>query len=83
MADWQRQDVPFTSSSHSIVAAQHLFRASGIEVKWEQASEKREEEWQERFRALQDCICELLVKNQQLRTALESATANLSNKKDQ
>lgn len=81
MVDRQRQDVPVTSS-HSIVAAQHLIRASGIEVKREQASEKGEEEWQERLRALQDCICELLVKNEQLRTALESATANLSTEND-
>ena len=83
MVDRQRQDVPVTASSHSIVAAQHLIRASGIEVKQEQANEKGEEEWQVRLRALQDCICELLVKNQQLRTELESVTANLSTEKGQ
>ena len=83
MVDRQRQDVPVTASSHTIVAAQHLIRASGIEVKQEHVSEKGEEEWQERVRTLQDFICELLVKNQQLRTALESATENLSTEKDQ
>ena len=83
MVDRQRQDVPVTASSHTIVAAQHLIRASGIEVKQEQANEKGEEEWQVRLRALQDCICELLVKNQQLRTELESVTANLSTEKGQ
>ena len=83
MVDRQRQDVPVTASSHTIVAAQHLIRASGIEVKQEQANEKGEEEWQVRLRALQDCICELLVKNQQLRTTLASVMANLSTEKDQ
>jgi len=83
MADRQRHDVPVTSSPHSIPTAQHLIRSSGMEVKREQASGKGEEEWQERLRALQDCICELLVKNQQLRTELESVTANLSTEKGQ
>jgi hypothetical protein len=83
MADRQRQNVPVTSSPHSIPTAQHLMRSSGMEVKREQASGKGEEEWQERLRALQDCICELLVKNQQLRTTLASVMANLSTEKDQ
>jgi hypothetical protein len=34
-----------------------------------------EEEWQERLRSLQQWICELLIKNQQLRMSLELATA--------
>ena len=35
----------------------------------------REEEWRERLRCAQQWICELLIKNQQLRMSLESATA--------
>jgi len=35
----------------------------------------REEEWQERLRCAQQWICELLIKNQQLRMSLESAKA--------
>jgi len=34
-----------------------------------------EEEWQDRLRSLQQWICELLIKNQQLRMSLELATA--------
>ena len=35
----------------------------------------REEEWQERLRCAQQWICDLLIKNQQLRMSLESARA--------
>jgi len=34
----------------------------------------REQDWQNRVRNLQDCICELLVKNQQLRESLALIT---------
>lgn len=37
--------------------------------------EAGQEEWQDRLRSLEQCICELLIKNQQLRAALESATS--------
>jgi hypothetical protein len=33
------------------------------------------EEWQDKLRSLQQWVCELLIKNQELRMALESATA--------
>ena len=33
------------------------------------------EEWQEKLRSLQQRVCELLIKNQELRMALQSATA--------
>ena len=32
------------------------------------------EEWQDHLRSLQQWVCELLIKNQELRMALESAT---------
>jgi hypothetical protein len=35
----------------------------------------REEEWQERLKCAQQWICDLLIKNQQLRMSLESARA--------
>jgi len=35
------------------------------------------EEWQSRLRSLQDWICQLLIKNQQLRMALSEAQANM------
>ena len=34
----------------------------------------RAEEWRVRFRVLQQWVCELLIKNQQLRESLASAT---------
>jgi len=36
---------------------------------------RRPEEWQDHLRSLQQWVCELLIKNQELRMALESATA--------
>jgi hypothetical protein len=39
------------------------------------ANRELEEEGQERLRSLQQWICELLIKNQQLRMSLELATA--------
>ena len=33
------------------------------------------EEWQDHLRSLEQWVCELLIKNQELRMALESATA--------
>jgi hypothetical protein len=38
------------------------------------------EEWQERLRNLQQCVCELLIKNQQLRMRLELARAGEGSK---
>lgn len=83
MADQQRQDVFETSSASSIASAQRLINASCVEVKRGQAREKREEEWQEQLRGLQYRICELLNKNQQLRTMLESVTTDLAKQTDQ
>jgi len=42
--------------------------------------EAGQEEWQDRLRSLEQWICELLIKNQQLRTALESAAARETEK---
>ena len=43
--------------------------------RFEQPNQQLEEEWQDRLRSLQRWICELLIKNQQLRMSLELATA--------
>jgi hypothetical protein len=40
------------------------------------------EEWQNLLRGLQQWVCELLIKNQQLRMALESAAAQEKGKQD-
>jgi hypothetical protein len=44
---------------------------------------EREEDWQQRLRSLQECICELLIQNQQLRMSLlDSATNHQSREAD-
>ena len=66
MTDQQRQE-PLTQSTPSDLEPVQEWR----QEKWDQGQEK---EWEVRLRSLQQCICELLIKNQQLRWLLESAT---------
>jgi len=40
------------------------------------------EEWRDLLRSLQQWVCELLIKNQELRMALESAAAQEKEKRD-
>ena len=40
------------------------------------------EEWQKLLNSLQQWVCELLIKNQELRMALESAAAQEKEKRD-
>jgi len=44
--------------------------------------ERRPAEWQDKLRSLQQWVCELLIKNQELRMALESATAQVNIRPD-
>jgi hypothetical protein len=57
------QDTP-VNSENRIVAAVPAARVSNL------ATEDSPEEWHSRLRSLQRWICELLIKNQQLRCAL-------------
>jgi hypothetical protein len=57
------QDVPVESVKRSAIAA-----PAGNVSNF--ATETPHEEWQSRLRSLQQWICELLIKNQQLRCAL-------------
>jgi hypothetical protein len=44
-------------------------------TQYEEPGQQREEDWRRRLRNLQECICGLLIRNQELRMALlESAT---------
>jgi hypothetical protein len=46
---------------------------------WQQQWHKEQErEWENRLSDLRQCICELLIKNQQLRDSLTSATCHQS-----
>jgi hypothetical protein len=66
---------PFAHAhARTIEPMQRSRSASVAGLRHEQPHQGLEEEWHERLRSLQHCICELLIKNQQLRMALESTT---------
>ena len=67
MSDSQRQP-PFVPHSAVVdAAAQPLKGVFDSELQFEPPDWEQEEEWRQRLRSLQECICELLIKNQQLR----------------
>ena len=74
MAANQRQDRQAQSASNNIKSAQHFTRASV--TGWQQLKWRREQEreWEGHLRSLQQCIGELIIKNQRLRTPLPSTT---------
>jgi hypothetical protein len=74
MAAQQYQEPFVQAHAGAIEPVQRLRGASVAGLRHEQPDQGPEEEWHERFRSLQRCICELLIKNQQLRMALESTT---------
>ena len=45
--------------------------------------QEREEEWQQRLRSMQEWICHLLIRNQQLRMALDSEVSRRSRETNQ
>jgi len=72
------QDVPVESVKRAAVAvpAGHVSNLAAedstkkLEIGMSNPSYDSHEEWQSRLRSLQQWICELLIKNQQLRLAL-------------
>jgi hypothetical protein len=72
------QDAPLNPVKRT-AAAVPVSRVSNL------ATEDSHEEWQSRFRSLQQLICELLIKNQQLRWALMEMKElkSMSNTKEQ
>jgi hypothetical protein len=73
-----------TTNQHRVPAAQTLAevmglstrrsnRASAKRVRHEQWEQRIERDWQGHFETLRQCICELLIKNQHLRTELMEA----------
>jgi hypothetical protein len=55
-----------------------LTNASAAEWRQQQWHKEQEREWENRLSDLRQCICELLIKNQQLRESLTSATSHQS-----
>jgi hypothetical protein len=66
----QSQRPPIPLSPGDIKPGHSLMSLSG----WRQRDQGQEKELEVRLRNLQQYICELLIKNQQLRELLESAT---------
>ena len=53
-------------------------------TQYEESGQEREEDWRRSLRSLQECICELLIRNQELRMSLlDSATNDPSREADQ
>lgn len=79
MSDSQCQQ---SFASHSAVVdgtAPPLKGEVDSELQFEPPDWGQEEEWRHRLHCLQECICELLIKNQQLRmTSVDSTTDGLS-----
>jgi hypothetical protein len=74
MATQPYQELFVQARANTIEPVQRLRGASVAGLRHEQPRHGLEEEWHERLRSLECCICELLIKNQQLRMALESTT---------
>lgn len=72
MTDRLRQESVTRSPLGDMESVQDLMRASSAGRV--QQEFYREQEWKSRLSALQQCICELLIKNQQLRELLSLAT---------
>jgi hypothetical protein len=75
MAAQQRQE-PFPQAPAGRIAPVQRLTCAAVEgLRHEQPSQGLEEERQDCLRSLQQLICELLIKNQQLRLSLASARA--------
>ena len=78
MTGEQRQEPLTESSSRDVELVRDLMTASA--VRWQQQKwyQEQERQWEKRLSDLQQCICELLFKNQRLRELLMLATNNES-----
>jgi hypothetical protein len=74
MATQQYQEPFVHAHAETIEPVQDLRNASVAGLRHEEPDHGLEAEWPERLRSLQRCICELLIKNQELRMALASTT---------
>jgi hypothetical protein len=65
-------------TEESIASLQATGITSGAGSQLNPTPEESRQAWQFRLENLQECICELLIKNQQLRMALRELKATLS-----
>ena len=58
--------------------------ADALRMQSEEPCEEQEEDWRHRLHNLQDCICDLLIRNQELRMSLlDLASKHKSSETDQ
>ena len=69
-----RQDPLIQSSPRHVVPMQDSTNVSAADWRQHKWHQEQEREWECRLSDLQQCVCELLIKNQQLRQSLTSAT---------
>jgi hypothetical protein len=78
MCDRQYREATCTTS------AQRQTDAVDQRMHFEGQCQEREEDWRRTLHSLQECICELLIRNQELRMSLlDSATNRKSAETDQ
>ena len=66
------------------ISTQRQTDAGESRIRCEEPGQEREEDWRRSLHSLQKCICELLIKNQELRMSLlNSATKHQSGEADQ
>ena len=66
------------------ISTQRQTDAGESRIRCEEPGQEREEDWRRSLHSLQECICELLIRNQELRMSLlDSATNRKSAKTDQ
>jgi hypothetical protein len=75
MGDWQFQESFPASLTDKDALVQHLIGAVDTGPQYDLPGQERDEESDRRFRSLQEWICHLLIKNQQLRTSLLDSAA--------
>ena len=83
MDDRQSQEFFATPPSSNDPPVYSLTDGFGAEMQRDLPGQEQEEEWKQRLCTLQEWICHLLIKNQQLRMSLDSAVSGRSRETNQ
>jgi hypothetical protein len=83
MRDRQHQESFAASPSNNDPSVRPLTGPFDGELERDKPGREREEEWQQRLCSLQEWICHLLIRNQQLRMALDSEIGRRSRETNQ
>jgi len=65
-------------SRHETTSAMFEINPSNAELQDDEPGNDQEQTWKRRLRSLEEWVCELLIKNQELRMSLPNDTANNS-----